>query len=179
MIEFNSTAYNEFIRNYRNADHKQVMVFAGDFDQNRNYAVDQVKRETLGNIVEIDLNEIITPFEEETYTNIDDVFAGIPDDTSLLIFRNGSMLSGVYTGFTYSAVKYATPQEKYFLNKLGDLTCHVLLDFDHVDQVDRMIQRVADICVQFRAPSSLIERVAWWAKNIRVNGSNLPSPRPH
>jgi hypothetical protein len=179
MIEFNSTAYNEFIRNYRKSDQKRIIVFAGDFEQNRSYAIDQVQRETLGNILEIDLNEIITPFEEETYENIDSTFSDLAEDIDLIIFRNAGMLSGVYTGFTYSAVKYATPQEKYFLKKLEALSSNVLLEFDHIDQVDRMIERVADISVEFRAPASLIERIAWWAKNIRVNGSNLPSPRPH
>ncbi|MFN1833912.1 hypothetical protein AB2B38_001515 [Balneola sp. MJW-20] len=178
MYEFNSASYNEFIRHYRKQSEKQLIVFAGDFDENRNYAVDQIRRETIGKIVEVDLNEIITPFEEESFKNIDTAIDDIIDDAELVIFRNGGMLNGVYTGFTYSVVKYATPQQKYFLNALNKLKCSALIEFNNTDQLDQMLKRVADVVVTFRAPSSLIEKVVWWAKSIRVNGSILPSPRP-
>lgn len=179
-IEFDSTEYQQFLKDYRNLDDNEhrLIVYAGAFDQNRNYSVEELKRETVGDIAELDLAEIITPYESESYEKIDTAIEAIDMNKSLVIFRNAQHLCGVYTGFTYSVEKYATPQEKYFLDKIRTLPCPVVIVFNHEDQLDRTIIRRADHLVLFKEPTSFFERIAWKIKQVRINGSNLSSPRP-
>ena len=179
-FEYNSPKHKDFLKKFRQTDSSEHMliVFAGSFDTNRKEAIDELKREIIGEAVEVNLAEIVTPYEEESYANIDDCIKEIDREAPLVIFRNSEQLNGVYTAFTSSAVKYATPQEKYFLKKIREINTPVLLEFKDLDQLDRTVSRTADFVVLFKPPSSLLEKVAWKVQNIRVNGSNFLSPRP-
>ncbi|MAO64882.1 MAG: hypothetical protein CL666_07760 [Balneola sp.] len=180
-FQYNSPKYKDLLKEFRQNDGSKHMliVFAGAFDSNRNAAVDELKREIIGEPVEIDLTEIVTPYEEESYAQIDAHLNDIPSDSSLVIFRNAEQLNGVYTAFSASITKYATPQEKYLLNKIKDINCPVLLEFNDLDQLDRTVTRTADSVVLFNPPSSLLESIAWKIKNLHVHGSRFLSPRPH
>lgn len=179
-FEYNSPKHKDLLKQFRSLDRSEHMliVFAGPFDTNREEAVDELKREIIGEATEIDLAEVITPFEEESYSNIDNCIQEINEEAPLVIFRNAEQLNGVYTGFTSSVVKYATPQEKYFLRKIKEIKTPVVLEFKDLDQLDRTVTRVADAVVLFKAPSSLIEKLAWKMQNIHVHGSHFLSPRP-
>ncbi|MTI88071.1 MAG: hypothetical protein FH748_08895 [Balneolaceae bacterium] len=180
VIEYNSTEYQQFLKDFRSSDEKknQLIVFAGVFSTNRNYAIEELKREVIGETLILDLSEIITPYEEESYQNIDTALEKVTPDTPLLLCKNAQQLCGAYTGFTSSTVKYATPQEKHFIKQIKALECPVLIDFENEDQLDKTIVRSADTVVLFKEPTSFFERIAWKIKQIKVHGSSLPSPRP-
>lgn len=180
-FEYNSVNYKEFLKKFRNYDSAKhnLIVFAGPFHTNRNAALDELKREVMGEVVEVDLAEIIIPYEEETYQNIDAALEAIDQKAPLIIFRNAEQLNGAYTGFSGSIVKYATPQEKYFLQKVRSIQAPIVLEFKDFDQLDRTVVRTADSVVYFRPPSSLIEKLVWKLQNVHVHGSSFLSPRPH
>ncbi|MAL16476.1 MAG: hypothetical protein CL670_10135 [Balneola sp.] len=180
-FEYNSLNYKEFMKKFRNMDSSQhsLIVYAGAFTTNREASIDELKREVIGEAVEIDLAEIVTPYEEESYKNLDECFAAISDDAPLVVFRNAEQLNGVYTGFSSSIVKYASPQEKYFLRNVKKVKAPVVMEFKDLDQLDRMAQRTADAVVLFKSPSSLIEKLAWKVQNLHVHGSNFLSSRPN
>ncbi len=179
MFDYNSTSYNELLKSFReNTTSKKVIIFAGKFAENRKYAISQFERETLGDTTKISLSEYVTSFENESFEKIDSLFEELKDEKSLVIFTDAEQLCGVYTGHTYSVVKYATPQEKYFIKKLKKLRCSVILEFENQDHLDRTILRAADAVVKFPVPSSFLEKVFFWVTQVRVNGSSLPSRRP-
>ncbi len=179
MFDYNSTSYNELLKDFRdNPDNKKIIVFAGTFEENRKYAVSQFEREILGDVKKISLSDYVTAFEDESYEKIDQLFEDLKEENSLVIFKDAEQLCGVYTGHTYSVVKYATPQEKYFLKKLKELKCSVILEFENEHHLDKTIQRHADAVVRFPVPSSKLEKLFFWLTQVRVNGSNLPSRRP-
>lgn len=181
IFAYNTKEYKDFLKEFRALDGAKHMliVFAGEFDTNRKAALDELKREVYDDASEIDLSEdIITPFEEESYRNIDECVESLKTDASLVIFRNAEQLNGAYTGFTSSVVKYATPQEKYFLKKIKELKVPVVLEFKDKEQLDPTVTRTADAVVKFPAPTSFIEKLAWKVKNVHVHGSHFLSPRP-
>ncbi|WP_290967925.1 hypothetical protein [Gracilimonas sp.] len=180
-FEYNSVNYKEFLKKFRNLGDSEhtLIVYAGPFTTNREAALDELKREIIGEAVVIDLAEIVTPYEEESYTNINDCFSSIDEKAPLVIFKNAEQLNGVYTGFTGSVVKYASPQEKYFLRNVDKIKAPVVLEFKEFDQLDRMVVRKSDSVVLFKAPSSFIEKMAWKVQNWHVHGSHFLSPRPH
>lgn len=180
-FEYNSLNYKEFLKAFRNSEHSKhnLIVFAGPFHTNRTAALDELKREVSSRIVEIDLGKIITRYEEESYKNVDDCIESIEKDASMVIFKNAEQLNGVYTSFSSSIVRYASPQEKYFLKKVKEINAPVVIEFKELDQLDRTVVRKADAVVLFKAPSSLIEKLAWKVQNVHVHGSRFLSPRPH
>lgn len=180
-FEYNSVNYKDFLKRFRNlGDSEHILIaYAGPFTTNREASLDELKREVIGEPVIIDLAEVVTPYEEESYSNLDKCFSSIDEKAPLVIFKNAEQLNGVYTGFTGSVVKYASPQEKYFLNNVSKIKAPVVLEFKEFDQLDRMITRKADAVVLFKAPSSFIEKLAWKVQNIHVHGSRFLSPRPH
>lgn len=179
-FEYNSVNYKEFLKEFRNFNSSKhnLIVFAGPFHTNRNAALDELKREVIGEVLEIDLSGIITEFEEETYQNIDKTLNNIDPNAPLIIFKNAEQLNGAYTAYSGSIVKYATPQEKYFLKHVKSIKAPVVLEFKDFDQLDRTVVRTADSVVFFRPPSSLIEKLAWKLQNVHVHGSSFLSPRP-
>ncbi|MDR9419995.1 hypothetical protein [Gracilimonas sp.] len=180
-FDYNSAGYKKFLKKFRDTDLEKssLIVFAGSFNTNREAALDEFKREIIGEPVEIDLAEIITPYEEESYQNIDRCLNSINKDEELVIFRNAEQLNGAYTAYSTSIVRYGSPQEKYFVKKLAEIPVPAILELKDEDQLDRFLQRKADAVFLFKAPTSLLERLAWKVKNIHVHGSSFLSPRPH
>jgi hypothetical protein len=179
MFDFNSTSYKEFLNEYRNnPSQKKIIVFAGNFSENRKYALTQFETETIGETKHIDLSDHINGSEESSYTNLDKLFETLSNIDSLIVFKNAEQLCGVYVGHTFSVVKYATPQEKYFLKKLKELKCSAILEFENEYHLDKAVERIADAVVQFKVPASKLEKIFFWLTQVRVNGSNLPSRRP-
>lgn len=179
MFDFNSTSYKEFLKNFRNdPEKKRVIVFAGNFAENRKYALSQFETEVMGDSVHVSLEDQISGSESETYKKLDQLFDRLSSISSLIIFNNAEQLCGVYVGHTYSVVKYATPQEKYFIKKLAELNSPCIIEFENLNHIDKAIERTADAVIRFNVPSSRIEKLFFWLSQVRVNGSNLPSRRP-
>lgn len=180
-FEYKSANYKEFLKKFRTLDSSKhsLVVLAGPFTSNRKACLDELKREVLGEAIEIDLAEVITPYEEESYQNLDACIQNIDENAPLVVFRNAEQLNGAYTAFSSSIVRYGSPQEKYFLRKVKEINAPVVVELKDFDQLDRMIVRKADAVVLFKAPSSLIEKLAWKVQNIHVHGSSFLSLRPH
>lgn len=179
MFDFNSTLYKEYLKDFRsNPSKTQTIIFAGNFAENRIYALSQFESETFGDTKKVFLSDYVSGSETETYAKLDTLFEDLKAIESLIVFKEAEQLCGIYVGHTYSVVKYATPQEKYFIKKLKELKCSVILEFENEYNLDKAIIRAADAIVRFKVPSSLIERVFFWITQIRVHGSNFPSRRP-
>ncbi len=179
FFDYNSTSYNEFLDDFRkNPSKKRIIILAGNFKENRTFALSQFEMEALGNIKEIYLSDYITEFENETYQKLNGLFEKLKTLNSLIVFKKAEQLCGVYVGHTYSVVKYATPQEKYFIKKLNELAPPVILEFENEYNLDKAIERIADVIIRFPVPSSSIEKIFFAISQFRVNGSNLPCKRP-
>jgi len=181
VFEYNSADYRDFIRLFGSSDKPKahaLYLFAGVNDTNRKCAIDEVCREVLSEPVDKSLADIISKDEGETRANIDALISEVNPNAEVLILRDGEQLCGVYTGYTYSVVKYATPQERYFLKKIKDLPLPVIVEFRNEDHLDETIEREADAIVKFNPPQSFFDRIFWRLSQIHVNGSILPSNRP-
>jgi len=180
-FDYNSSDHKQFLRTFRNLEENQHMliVIAGDFTTDRKTSIDEMKREVLGDAIEIDLADVITPYEQESYDRLNQVLGDISEDAPLIIFKNAELLNGEYTGFTSSVVKYATPQEKHFLKQIKAINTPVVLELKNQDHLDMTIRRVADAVIICKAPTSLIEKLVWKIQNVHVHGSRFLSPRPH
>lgn len=179
MFDFNSTLYKEYLKDFRNnTEESRIIIFAGNFAENRKYALTQFETETLGETKKVFLSEFISESEKVSYEKLDALFEELKTVNSLVVFKEAEQLCGIYVGHTYSVVKYATPQEKYFIEKLKDLKCSSIIEFENEDHLDKTLERVADAVVRFRVPSSRLEKIFFWLTQVRVHGSNLPSRRP-
>jgi hypothetical protein len=72
--------------------------------------------------------------------------------------REGLIAGGelAYAGYTYSSVRYATPQERYLLGKLGKLEKIVMLDIVEEHNVDKTLERYSHANIKFPRPKSFI-----------------------
>jgi hypothetical protein len=133
----------------------------------------------LGDSVEeIDLRNIISTSEEESYQNIDSLFESVADSDKIICLKNGDVLSGEYTGHTYSHRRYATPQEKYLLRKISGSGRAFILDFTDNANVNSMIERHAQAIIECTEPTSGFARLLWTLKNIRLHGHTFENKRP-
>lgn len=130
-----------------------------------------------GNFSEIDLRTLITVDEEETKRNIDTFFEALKKNGGNILFRNGDVLAGEYTGFTYSTVRYATPQEKYLLNKIKGSETFFILDLKEPENIDMTLKRFAQSVILFSAPTSLFGRLLWALKSVKLNGHTFINKR--
>ncbi len=127
-----------------------------------------------GKLKEISLRSVITPDEQESFRNIDELFKFIGETEKNLIFRHGDILAGEYTAFSYSTVRYATPQGRYFLSKINNSEKFFLIDMNDKDSIDRAMQRYAQAAVFFDHTNSLLGKL----KQIRINGHTFSNKRP-
>ncbi|MEO1023401.1 MAG: hypothetical protein AAFW89_12730, partial [Bacteroidota bacterium] len=156
----------------------QLIVYAGAFSPNRKFAIESLKRETFGSVVERSLSDVVTPDLEVTRQNIDRFVEEMDKEQALLICTDAEQLCGVYVGYTYSSVKYATPQEKYFLKRIQELPCSVLIVLKDEKHLDKTLERKAHTVVRFPSPTSFFEKLVWNIQKVRLNGANLASQRP-
>ncbi len=179
FFQYNSASYKELFRSFKNDELKgELLLLAGVNGQLRKQCMDEISREIIGEPIIQPLEEIIVKNEEESFDRTDAFFDTLPDNPELLIFTNGEQLNGVYTGFTYSVVKYASPQEKHFLKRLKEVNCLKVIDFEDTYSLDETIVRHSKAVITFNPPTSPIERFFWHLSQFRVNGSRLPTKRP-
>lgn len=131
----------------------------------------------LGSISEVDLRTIVTDDEDQTKRNIDLFFQALKNNKSSILFRNGDVLAGEYTGFTDSTVRYATPQEKYLLKKIKGSETFFILDLTETENIDMTLRRFAQSTILFNAPKSLFGRALWALRGIRLNGHTFVNKR--
>jgi len=171
--EFVATLVNE------SQDHSHhLSLFLGVFLPDKKQALKKISDKTGLTVETIDFNDVVSRSEEETFSNLDRVFNKHKSMQSILYFRNGDKLCGAYTGFTHSRVKYATPQERYFLKKVQEYQGIVIVDITQYTAADKTLRRAAGSVISFPLPDSKMKRFLWHLKNYTLHGFELRSKRP-
>lgn len=174
-------AFDEFVETLAKKNQEpthHLSLFLGVFLPDKKEALKKISESTDLSVQTIDFNDIVSRSEEETSQNLDEVFEKYRSSNSILYFQNGDKLCGAYTGFTHSRVKYATPQERYFLKKVQEYEGVVIVDITEYTAADKTLRRAAGSVISFPLPDSLIKRFFWHLKNYTFHGFQLRSKRP-
>lgn len=180
-LTINDDRFDQFIdtlvKTSKDPSH-HLSLFLGVFLPDKKQALDKISSSTGLTVESIDFNDVVSRSEEETVKNLDEVFDTHQSNNSILYFKNGDKLCGAYTGFTHSRVKYATPQERYFLKKVQEYRGIVIVDITQYTAADKTLRRAAGSIVSFPLPSSKMKRFFWHLKNYTLHGFELRSKRP-
>lgn len=170
------SSYLESLKN-RAADPYHLLILAGPYKKAREPFLSDLQK-AVGELSYVDLREIVGPVEEQTYKNIDALFDSLGDTEQNLCFLNGDVLCGEYTAYSYSAVRYATPQERYLLRKIAASDRLFILDLNDPDNIDPTLKRHSHAIIRFNGPSSFFDRLKWKLGQIHVHGHTFTNKRP-
>lgn len=180
-ITYSDDTYQQLI-NHLSSDsistdyHLSLLI--GTSDEKKEDAVQQIADATDRDIYAIDANDIITKIESDTIENIDRIFKKYDPEKTVLYLKNGSRLCGVYTGYTQSSVKYATPQERYFLKQIQQAGGFFIVDLETSTDADTTIRRAAQSIVHFPPPQSMFKKLLRKLKGVSVHGYQIKTERP-
>lgn len=177
-MNYKDSDYNTFVQDLKNTELPHLSLFIGLFNPDKKKAVKEMSGVLNKEVSEFDFNDIVSKNETDTFEAIDDLFQKAVDSDDILYFLNGDKLCGAYTGFTHSKVKYATPQERYFLKKAGEYSGLVIINITEPDSADETILRAADSLVKFPLPNSPIRRILWHLRNYSLHGYDIRTKRP-
>lgn len=177
-ITFKDSEYNDFVQSLNSADTPYLALFIGLYETNKKKALKEVEKSTGREARTYDFNEIVSKIESETFEALDQLFDEISDTDHILYFKNGDKLCGAYTGFSHSKVKYATPQERYFLQKIQEYDGLVIIDITEYDSADETILRASQSILKFPLPKSSLQRFWWHLKHYSLHGFQLKTKRP-
>lgn len=155
-----------------------LCLFLGVYQPDKVKALKKISDSTGLQVATVDFNDLVSKSEKETFQKLDDCFGKHQNHESVLYFKHGDKLCGAYTGFTHSRVKYATPQERYFLKKARSFQGMVIVDITEYTAADKTLRRAANAIVSFPLPDSLMQRFIWHLKNYTLHGFKLRSKRP-
>ncbi|MDZ7680178.1 MAG: hypothetical protein U5J63_00365 [Fodinibius sp.] len=130
------------------------------------------------NVRQIDTSDIASRIESEAYEKIDKFFDEIDKADDILYFQNGGKLCGVYSSHSHSKVKYATPQERYFLKKVKEFSGLVIVDIEEFSDADKTMRRAAGSIISFTLPDSTLKRFMWHLRRYTFHGFELKTKRP-
>jgi hypothetical protein len=150
----------------------------GLYTPNKKKALEKLAKTLDRNVEFVDTSELVTRIESETIENLNNFFAGLHQSDDILYFQNGDKLCGAYTGNSHSRVKYATPEERHFLNKVKAFNGLVIMDIEEFTDADKTLRRAAQSIVSFTLPDSIISRFFWHLKNYSLHGVELKTKRP-
>ncbi|MDZ7773858.1 MAG: hypothetical protein U5K31_14125 [Balneolaceae bacterium] len=159
-------------------DESHLSLFLGLYQPDKKRALEELGRAAGKSVETVDFEELVSRSESETYEALDRIFEQHRNTGALLYFRNGDQLCGVYTGYTHSKVKYASPQERYFLQKAKEHKGPVVVDISEFSAADKTIRRAAGSIVRFTLPDSPVKRFLWHLRNYTLHGFELRSKRP-
>lgn len=149
-----------------------LTILAGDNQSARRSFMNDVKSKANKDLQVVDLGEVITSVEEESYQNIDSMLESLSSE-KFVWFKQGDDLDGVYTSFSSSVEQYATPQEKYLLKKMKGTEKVFFIEFEDESAVTNMLKRHAQTLITFPATNSFLSRL----KEITVHGSSFSTKR--
>lgn len=153
-------------------------LFLGLYKPNKEKALERISEHTGLSVKRLDFDDFISKSEIDTAEALNNVFEKYNEDKTILYFENGDKLCGVYTGFSHSRVKYASPQERHFIQLIKKFQGIVLVDISEYNAADKSIRRAAQSIVRFDLPPSRIRRFMWHLKNYTLHGFELKSKRP-
>ncbi len=177
-IQYKGEDYKKLVDNLQSDSSQNLILFIGLYDTNKKKSLKEISEATGNNVLKFDFNDIVSKIESETFEAIDQLLEEISDTDSVLYFSNGDKLCGAYTGFSHSKVKYATPQERYFLQKMQEYKGLVIIDITEYDSADETILRAAQSIVKFPLPQSTFQRFWWHLKNYSLHGYDIKTKRP-
>lgn len=180
-ISYNDSSFDDLLNAMAQSAGKpsyHLSLFLGVFLPDKQEALKKISDATGLSVQDIDFNDLVSKSENETFENLDNVFEQYQSSNSILYFKNGDKLCGAYTGFTHSRVKYATPQERYFLKKVQEYEGIVIVDITQYTAADKTLRRAAGSVISFPLPDSAIKRFFWHLKNYTLHGYKLRSKRP-
>ena len=154
-----------------------LLILIGPYQSGKNNLLNRLQKK-IGNFVEIDLSAVITQDEESSFKKIDELFIMISKTDKNILFNNGDVLTGQYTGYTYSSVRYATPQERYLLDKINGSEKFCALSLTEPAALDKRLENFAQAVVRFDKPKSLLARLIWNISRIKIQGHTFLSNRP-
>lgn len=154
-----------------------MLILAGKYNKGKAEFISDLSNR-IGEINSVDMRKIISSNEEESYEKIEKLFKSLPEKDRVLYLENYDVLSGEYTGFTYSKVRYATPQEKYLLKKIQGSKRIVIVDLVDKANIHNTLQRHARTTIGFDEPSSGFGKLLWKLKQIRIQGHTFENKRP-
>lgn len=160
----------KFVESKKEVDTNNLLTFVGDYEPDKKLAVDEISKRLKQSVKSVDISHIITDHLKETYNNIDELFDKAKPHSELLYIERGEYFCGMFTGHTLSKVRYATPQERYFLRKLDSYDGLVIISVNDYDYMDEHLLRMADAVVEFDLPDSFFKRLAWKTKTYTFHG---------
>jgi hypothetical protein len=168
----------KYFENDFSANDFHLCLLIGDVEAAKKKALKSIAGKTDREIYSVDANDIVTQNESESRQNIEDLLEDFDPEEQLLHLQNGSRLSGVYIAHSLSRVKYATPQEKYFIKKATETGGLFVVDIDEPEEAGRTIRRAAQSIVNFPVPKSGFKKILWGLKHFTLQGSHLKNDRP-
>lgn len=161
-----------------NRDEHHLSLFLGLYEPDKQKALEEIAAKLDREVRTIPTEELISKMESVTFDNLDTLFGGLDQSDVILYFKNGGKLCGSYTGYSHSRVKYATPQERYFLKKVQSFKGLVIVDIEEFTDADKTLRRAAQSIVSFFLPDSKWQRFLWHFRNYSFHGVELKTKRP-
>ncbi|WP_340106429.1 hypothetical protein [Rhodohalobacter sp. 8-1] len=149
-----------------------LTVLAGENQSAKDSFFKKVKQKFGDQLKVIDLRTVVSTVEEESYKKIDEMIANLGEKKYVWI-NHGDELDGVYTGFSSSVRRYATPQEKYLIRHITSTEKIYFLSLQDRHTVTNFLRRHTQTLITFDYPESLLGRL----KQITLNGSSFSSNR--
>lgn len=149
-----------------------LAILAGENSSAKKGFLKKIKKKTGDQLLEVDLRDVVSSVEEESYYKIDEMVDSLGSHKYIL-FRNGDQLGGVYTGHSFSVRRYATPQERHLLKRIRNSEKVYLLDLEDEHTVNNTLRRHAQTLISFRYPTTFFGKL----KQITLNGSSFASNR--
>lgn len=180
-VKFGDSSFSELKDELtRTADQEQhhLSLFLGLYEPDKKKALDEIAAKLNREVKIIHTDKLISKIESVTFANLNTLFEGLDQSDVILYFKNGGRLCGTYTGYSYSRVKYATPQERYFLKKIKEFNGLVIVDIEEFTDADKTLRRAAQSVVSFFLPESKWQRFIWHLKNYSLHGVELKTKRP-
>lgn len=180
-VSYGDSNYKELISHLVskiNQNHHHLSLFLGIYEPNKQKALQEVEKKLNRRVQVIDTSELASRVESETFAKLDEFFDEVNQSDDILYFKNGDKLCGVYSSYSHSRVKYATPQERYFLKKVKNFNGLVIVDIDEFSDADKTLRRAAHSVVSFTLPKSKWKRFIWHLKNYSFHGFDLKTKRP-
>lgn len=159
-------------------DRHHLSLFLGIYKPNKKKALKQLEDKLNKKVSTVDTSDIVSRIESETYEKLDQFFTDMHESDDILYLKNGDKFSGVYTSSSHSHVKYATPQERYFLKKVKEFNGLVVIDIEEFSDADITLRRAAHSIVSFTLPESKLKRAFWHLRNFSPHGFEIKTTRP-
>jgi len=180
-VSYNDSSFQKLVDHLVEQKGKKghhLCLFLGVYEPNKKVALKQIASKLGREVTTINTDEIVSKIESETFERLDELFEKLDKTEDILYFKNGDKLCGAYTGYSHSRVKYATPQERYFMKRVQEFEGLVIVDISEFTDADKTLRRAAQSIVSFTLPDSTLKRFFWHLKHYSLNGYDLKTKRP-